>query len=155
MSDLLTTYNPLTTLLEGSSKEKIKEIAHRQAAAIMDAGTPEQAFALLSKVELLVKETKDRLKSEAYDEVVKGNDNAFGVKMSTMASTRYDYSTCNDAELAKHEENIAKHSQLLKERQTFLKGLKKPVSVLNEETGEVDKIFPPAKLVTDTIKVKF
>ena len=103
MSDLLTTYNPLTTLLEGSSKEKIKEIAHRQAAAIMDAGTPEQAFALLSKVELLVKETKDRLKSEAYDEVVKGNDNAFGVKMSTMASTRYDYSTCNDAELAKHE----------------------------------------------------
>ncbi|MCR9066769.1 MAG: hypothetical protein NXI00_22555, partial [Cytophagales bacterium] len=89
------------------------------------------------------------------EEVVKGLDHAFGVKMTKSQSTRYDYSGCQDPELNDLTKELAILTEKIKARESFLKGLKKPLTVIDEETGDISKIFPPVKLSTDVIKCTF
>lgn len=47
------------------------------------------------------------------------------------------------------------HSELskkIKEHEAFLKGLKEPITVVDEETGEIKKVYPPIKKSTTTLK---
>ena len=148
MSELLKQYQSLTPTIEGCSKADLTDLAKKQADEIIENGSSEIAFAALTKIEYLVKTTKDNIKKDAFTEVEKGNDSAFGVKLSTMGVTSYDYSKCGDKELEELEAKI-------KERKGFLKALKSSITILNEGTGETIKVFPPLKKVVDAVKAKF
>jgi hypothetical protein len=155
MSDLLSQYQSLTPTIEGCSKADLTNLAIKQANEIIENGSSEIAYAAFTKMEHLIAETKKRIKEDAFNEVFKGNDSAFGVKMAVMASTRYDYSGCGDKELEGLEAKAKEYADKVSDKKNFLKGLKSSMVTIIEDTGETFKIFPPLKLVTDAIKTKF
>lgn len=80
---------------------------------------------------------------------------ARGVKFS-LAETgnSYDFSNCNDIELATLEIEAKDAADKVKERKEFLKTV--PVSgliVTDKETGETYEIFPPSKSSKSSFKV--
>jgi copper homeostasis protein CutC len=155
MSDLLAQYQSLTPTIQGCSKADLTNLAEKQANEILENGSSEIAYAAFTKIEHLITETKKRIKEDAFNEVSKGNDSAFGVKMAVMAATRYDYSGCADEELEYYEAEAKECAKLISDRKDFLKALKSSIVTVSESTGETSKTFPPLKLVTDTIKTKF
>lgn len=136
------TFAPLATM----SKKEIKDIAKKQGVYIKDLGESERAFAFLKKISELINEAQSEIKDDAITLIERGSNYFHGVKMSVQSKTTYSY------------ENDKEWSELntkLKERETFLKGLKHPIEVLNKETGEVETIYPPTFKKSDYIKAEF
>ena len=82
---------------------------------------------------------------------------AYGATLTSKeAAVKYDYSVCNDPVYA---EMVAQQEALkakMKEREEYLKHLPEfGQTVVNEETGEVSKIYRPARMATETIQVVF
>jgi len=71
----------------------------------------------------------------------------------TSTYTAYDYSNCGDSVWNDYDKTIRDASFHKKQQEDFLKTLKAPIQVLNDETGEVETLFPPVKSVTDGVKV--
>ena len=71
------------------------------------------------------------------------------------AGTKYDYSQCNDPELATMQQQLDELTEVVKNRQKFLQ-LAPPegIEVLEDKTGEVYRIYPPAKSSTTTVTIK-
>lgn len=67
--------------------------------------------------------------------------------------TKYDYSVCNDPIFEKLEAGLTAANEMLKARQEFLKALKEPITIVDEESGEVVRILPPSKKSTSGLKV--
>lgn len=60
--------------------------------------------------------------------------------------TKYDYSQCNDPELAEWTEQHAKLAEKIKARQELLqKTSAKGMTLVNEGTGETYTVYPPSK----------
>lgn len=57
----------------------------------------------------------------------------------------WDFSNCNYTKLDIAKLESAQASERVKEQQEFLKGLKEPIDLLDADTGETTKIFPPVK----------
>lgn len=94
---------------------------------------------------------KDAIKNEAFREAStygKGEHGVNGFVFSISGTGgKPDFSVCNDPIRDQLVEQ-------LKERESFLKNLKTPVDIVNEETAEVvATIRPPLKRSGDTIKV--
>lgn len=76
-----------------------------------------------------------------------------GLKMELAeVGTKYDFSGCNDAELNTLVSAVESINVKIKERQTFLKALTQPTTVVNDD-GEVVTLNPPVKSSTSSIKV--
>lgn len=68
--------------------------------------------------------------------------------------TKYDYSQCNDPELAELDAELESLKEKIKAKQDFLKTVPaKGLDILNEESGEVTKVYPPSKSSTSSFKV--
>ena len=68
--------------------------------------------------------------------------------------TKYDYSNCNDAELLELMAQSEALKEKIKTKQDFLQ--KVPFSgmaIINEETGETYKVYPPSKTSTTAVAV--
>lgn len=92
----------------------------------------------LIKDEVLTELGKDKIRQDWY---------GFKVEVKE-AGAKYDYSNCNDKvyfDLIEEEKEL---SERIKARETFLKSIKESESILNEDTGEVTKIYPPVKKST-------
>lgn len=125
------------------SKGEILNLADDVAKEIEQADSYEQAWAFLSKIELLCEEIKDKIKDGVIANVDKGNDFATGVKMRVMERTQNSF---------KNDETWIRLNDILKERESLLKSLKEPTTFLDETTGEVIKLNPPVKTTTTYIK---
>lgn len=66
--------------------------------------------------------------------------------------TKYDYSICKDPVLKRLEEVFEQAKKARDDRQKFLKGIKGSIHVVDEDTGDVVKVFPPLKTSTSGIK---
>ena len=127
------------------NKAQIKDHAQVLAREINASGSAEIAFATLHKFEDFIKSLKDNIKASAMFEVQQGRNFANGIKMEIMNSTRYKY----------NDHIIEDHKTKLKEREAFLKSLKTKVTIVDDETGEVDEAFPAIKEVTEIIKCSY
>ncbi len=78
-----------------------------------------------------------------------------GVKFEAAeVGTKYDFSKCNDPELLELEEIARKANDALKERKEFLKTIPAAgIVVVADETGAVDRIYPPSKSSTSSYKI--
>jgi hypothetical protein len=132
--------------LSDYSKNDIIQLAIKQSDEIILAGSAEQAWAFLSKLELLISETKERIKNDAINEIDKGNDHAFGVKMKVQSRETTSF---------KNSKAWLKIEEKKKDFEKFLKSLSEPTSILDEETGEVIKHEPPVKSTSTFIKTDF
>ena len=71
------------------------------------------------------------------------------------AGTRYDFTNCNDPEWNRLTEVITNFTNGLKAREKFLRTLTKPLTTVDEQTGEVVTINPPVKTSTTTYAISW
>lgn len=133
---------PLAT----KSKAEITELAQKQIAYIKENGDAENTFAFLKKCSTLLDLVTDGVKEDAMTAIGRGSDYFHGVKMTVESRTTYNYS--NDPIW----KNLQKQ---MKERESLLKAIKEPIEVLDPESGEVVKVYPATKKVSDYIKTNF
>jgi hypothetical protein len=79
--------------------------------------------------------------------------NAFGFEIEKSENgTKYDYLSCGDP-IYEQRHAIAESAKAhLDERAQFLKALKEPLTVIDDESGEVATIQPPIKKSTTGLK---
>lgn len=83
-----------------------------------------------------------------YGKVLETSTAVLSVK---EAGVKYNYSACNDLEyneLIKQKEAL---DTQIKTKEKYLKAIKKPITILIEETGEVSTIEPPVKTSTTIV----
>jgi hypothetical protein len=140
--------NPLSALtLMPSTKSQVEAFSNSvinevESGTLNPLDLKVQIKFLQTCLDKIDKATKDSFTSEASKY---GKEFEFkGYKVTEVeAGVNYDYS--NDIEWSRL-------SKLLKERETFLKTLKEPLEVLDSETGEITKCYPPIKRSTTTYK---
>lgn len=79
----------------------------------------------------------------------------FGGKVSLTNSTRYNYESSRDPqyiELVKQKEEI---NNKIKAREMYLKAIVDPQDILNQDTGELVRILPCLKDVSQSLRVTF
>jgi len=104
-----------------------------------------QLRAMAQASERILKEIDKNIMSEA--DKYPGTTFEFMGNKITKAEhgTKYDFSNCGDPKWyeLKAKEQLLKSS--ITQRETFLKALKAPISLLDEASGEVATITPPTK----------
>jgi hypothetical protein len=144
---------------KGLSKVKIKEVALLAVQSVLEAGNPLEIAEALSSMELFIKEVKSDVRFNDYvrEELEKSKTfiSTSGAKLELAETgTKYDFSLCNDSELLTLLESAEKIKEKIDTRQKFLKNLPiEGVEVLNKETGELEKVYPPSKSSTSGYKV--
>lgn len=112
---------------------------------------------LAAKGKLMFTELEKELRPLAEDNYLnklEKNYSAHDVNIDQSATkTEYDYTVCNDPEWTDLSAKAKRIDADKKARESFLKGLKSPLTVVDEETGEVYKIYPPNKLQKDGLKL--
>jgi hypothetical protein len=66
--------------------------------------------------------------------------------------TEYDYETSGDTIWEQRKADFDAAKARLSERESFLKGLKEPMTIVDELTGEIVTIRPPVKKTTPGVK---
>lgn len=102
-----------------------------------------QLKAMAKASDRILKETKDNCLNEA--------EKFPGLTFEYMGNrfdkvnvgTSYDYAQCNDPEWSRLNDLINQAKEQMKTRETFLKALNKPLTELDEATGELHTIHPP------------
>jgi hypothetical protein len=66
---------------------------------------------------------------------------------------RYDYSVCKDPEWEELTSTLSNTKEAIKKRETFLKSVSEPFTLLDERTGEVVRIELPNKTSKTNISI--
>jgi hypothetical protein len=109
-------------------------------------------------MEKVFEKIKPTLIENALNEISKFEKNAVikGSEFSIVeAGVKYDYSDCNDLEYNMLNTQLEALKSTLKERETFLKAIKAPKQMIDENSGEVYSVYPPKKTSSTTLKVTF
>lgn len=103
--------------------------------------------AVINTVNIINKAIENNVKMEAekYSEKIIEFD---GLTIEKGSKSTWKYDLCNDPYLNKAV-------QTKKERETLLKSLKEPMTIVDEETGETIELFPPSKTVSTFLKYSF
>lgn len=121
---------------------------------------PLEAKVYLKSAEAVIKKAMESIDEQARREAEKYGTKSFdyreGVKVElATVGTSYDYSLCNDEQLQELEEELAQLKKRVAERQKFLQAIQGHMTVVDEGTGEVRKLYPPVKTSTDGLKISF
>ena len=139
------------------SKNDIKQLANNVVDNVCITGDIVALAENLAKMDMLVKEIKDNdnYRNYIYNEVSKygkSHTTESGTKIELAeVGTKYDYSLTGDLILKELEEQKTILDAKIKERQTFLKAISKPIEVLFAD--EVVTLYPPAKTSTSSVKI--
>jgi hypothetical protein len=140
------------------TKTQLKVIAQQTIYNSLETGNVIAMADAFAKVEFLIKEIKsfpayiDYLREEV-SKYGKSHTTSSGTKIELAeVGTKYDYQTCNDAELVNLNSKLLEIENAIKDRQAFLKTL--PISGIEIilDGGEVAKIYPPIKTSTSSVK---
>ena len=143
------------------TKSSIKELANLEVNHILENGANPLEIMELSNALIEFAETIKR--DKRFIEYVRDEVSKFGKEYTTKnntkielaeVGTKYNFSLCNDFELPKLVQLLDEAKKKVDERQSFLKTIPtNGVDIMNEETGELIKIYPPTKESTSSIKV--
>jgi hypothetical protein len=151
-----TTINTLSIL--PSTKDEIQNFSIKIISELENGMIkPLDLLKQIKCFEKVIEQTKDTLYKMAREEAEKYGAKSFeykGIKIELAeVGTKYDYSQCNDFVLAKVSEELSKLNESKKQRETFLKSLKDPISLVDEESGDIIQVLPPIKSSTSSLKV--
>lgn len=118
---------------------------------------PLEARIRLKAIEEVVSTASSSIAKYVRDEAEKHGTKSFdymGAKVE-LAETgvNYNYDVCGDPEWDELQTSLKQLKADIKAREEFLKSLKKPITVANEETGEIITINPPVKTSTSGVKI--
>jgi hypothetical protein len=72
----------------------------------------------------------------------------------TEVGVKYDYTACGDPEWTRLNEEFKRITEAKKAREEILKAHKQPWTAVDDETGEVATVNPPAKTSTTQVSVQ-
>lgn len=115
-----------------------------------------ESYLFAKKLEYLSKILTESMHDRAFDEAErnKGNIVANSLIEIREVGARYDYSNTG---YYPYLEKLAEKKQIemtIKEHEAFLKAIKKPETVINQETGEFMDIVPPVKTSKTSIVIQ-
>jgi len=117
-----------------------------------------KAKALIESLELYM----DSIKQEAIKELDKNTStkektiSRLGASISIAeVGTKWHYDKTGDSSLYELDTQAKAIKDKMDERQKMLKNLSAPLKLLNEETGEVETIYPAYKTSTTGLKISF
>lgn len=143
--------NPLISFskdgISGIVDDYIKDIAINGGDVIKD-------WVACEKYAYTIKQLQEGLKPyilkelEHYD---KSETNLLGTIVKVVATpAKYDYS--ENEVWVKQKQVVEQATAKLKEIEVFIKSLKSSTTVVDEETGEAFKFYPPSKSSSETIR---
>lgn len=98
------------------------------------------------------------IQPDCVDEIEKHNGKATinGAEViKKEVGTKYDYSNCNDANWNALNELMVRTKERMSEREKFLKTITKPLTIADDETGEMIQLLSPIKTSSTSIQVSF
>lgn len=148
-----------TLKLMPSNLEQVSRFSKQLVQSVMDGETnPLQLLVMLRALEKTSEVVIDCIRENINSEASKFSEreiNMFGATLEkSEVGTKYDYASTGDIEWEQRDALVNAATNLRKEREAFLRALKEPMTVVNEETGEVTQIRPPLKRSTTFVKVK-
>ena len=145
-----------------ANKTEIKQMSQQLIDTVIDGDVdPIKQVVYATAIRDVVKNFLDSrdVKDLTIREIAKyGNSaSAYGATLTSKeGGVKYDYSVCNDPVYAEMVFQLSELKDKMKEREEYLKHLPElGQTVVNEETGEVSKIYRPARMATETIQVVF
>jgi hypothetical protein len=138
------------------SKASLAGIVTSLTLRVMDE--EESAIEQATKLDFIIKactKAKEDIRSFVLDELEKDKEKKeyFGYRVEPAeVGTTWDYSRCNDKVYIALEAKMAKLKDEMKDREAFLKSIKSSETLVDEETGEVVRIYPPVKRSTSSAK---
>lgn len=159
MTQIILPDTPSSVLaLFDANKESLNQFAEVVINSVKDGNESAlKVHALIKKQEYALEQIKKGIKDEVKTEAEKYGEKPFMFAGSevhlTSVKTEYDFSVCGDYELSKVNEQIKVLTEKKKVRENYLKSLVEAITILNEETGELETISPPNKKVETGVKV--
>jgi hypothetical protein len=147
----------IAALFKGCNAEQRKSFVEQIKSAV-DGGsyTAMEMVAMLRNLREIAEQSEEAIHSYLIDEVEKHGKEVtqHGVKFTIAeVGTKYDYENCKDMEWTMYRNAEQRNADARKAREKFLKTLTKPMTLVNEDTGEVDTINPPIKSSTTKVKL--
>lgn len=139
------------------SKSDIKQLATKLVDEVCIIGDIIGLAENVAKMDMLIKEIKD---NDEYRNYIVNEISKYGKSHTTESGTKielaevgikYDYSQTGDVELMELENQKMQLDAKIKERQTFLKSINKPMEVLFFD--ELVTIYPASKTSTSSVKI--
>lgn len=137
------------------SKARTAHLAHSIVESARDGDLIESA-AQLKCLGVAVKAAQDMLREDFIEEVSKHGKEALkhGAKFLIKESgVRYSFDQCGDPEWNKLKVIADEAINDLKAREKMLKSFTKPMTAVDEDSGEVVTIYPPQKRSTTIVEV--
>lgn len=143
----LQAYDSLSSLTT-YSKAALVSLGESQAEEIIEAGSPEQAYAFLFKVKTVIETTLENIKEGTISEVTKGNNSAFGVSMKVQSNAVYSYK--HDEEWVRLKKQLSDYEELMKDKLGKYANMN-----LVDDNGELKDVKPAVKKTSEYIKTEF
>jgi hypothetical protein len=134
------------------------EIFSRQLVSAVQNGevNPLELKALFKIMEKVSEKVDDEIKDNLLREAGKYSEKkfqAFGFEIEKAeVGTKYDYLACGDPIYEQRHAILEAAKSQLKEREDFLKALRDPLTIVDDESGEVATVRPPVKKSTEGLK---
>lgn len=117
---------------------------------------PLELTAALKAMEAITKAVMEKIKENSLRESEKYSEkifSAFGCKIEKAeVGVSYDYSICGDPIYNQRAQILEAAKKQLDERADFLKALKEPLTLVDDESGEVATVRPPLKKGSQGLK---
>ena len=147
---------PLKDLKNPLSKKQIEFLGEQTGKSFIEAAKedPLKARIFIKRVQIFLDSFDKEIQAAALSEAEKyGSETEIdGSKIIIIElGTKYDY--LNDSAWLELNKKVSEFDLLRKEREKLLKAIKGSMTEIDEETGEIRKIFPPLKTSTIGIKI--
>jgi hypothetical protein len=137
----------------GNTKEEINKFTEQVQLEVINGEIDPYKFQGI--VNALVKGLQGALEHNLANLDTSLKYEAYGFKFTPKeAGTRYDFSKCNHPEWIELDSKEKKIKEGKKEIETTLKTLTKPLILIDEETGDIVEVMPPAKYSKTIIEVR-
>lgn len=143
------------------SKKEIKALAREEAETRLQSEQDLMPdYVQAKRIQDYISEWMSQVKSRIVDErelYAKTEElRIYGATVSVMeAGARYDFSVCQDPQWDELSNRIEALKKELKQRENYLKGISGSETVVDEETGDINKLFPPKKTSTTVPKIDY
>jgi hypothetical protein len=132
------------------SMQIVKSVQNGEANAL-------EVLVMLRSLEAVSELVREEIEANILTEAERNPEKkfeAFGaIVEKSELGTKYNYLKTGDVEYERLKKESDSAKEKLTERETFLKSLREPLTVVSEETGEVYSIRPPLKTSKSGVKV--
>ncbi len=141
-----------------STSDEMNRFANNVIQAVKNGEeNPLQMLVQIRAMEKAFKIITEKIKENYLTEADKYPGDKFDFKGNSIQKgdvhTEYDYTVCGDPIWEQRKTILDMAESQLKERQEFLKALREPITLVDDESGEVATVRPPLKKTTPGLKV--